>query len=389
MNAQQYLRDLVGIDSTRGNESAVADYLEPLLVQLGFSIETCPANAARRNILASRGVNPTLCCYGHMDTVPVYSGWHTDPFTLTARGDKLHGLGACDMKGGISALLAAVEQLPANLPLKLLFCYDEEYDSDGAWLVAQERADWFRGVTHLLSVEAGTVATATGPTITLGRRGRARYEATIAGFSAHGGTNERGVSAISLASQLTARLESSPMPTHPQLGTGSQFVARIISENSGLSVPDRCDLEVERHFVAPETAASVLARYQATCNQLLKETPLTPEQRAQVSISIRLKARTNPYMESYVTSPRDPFVQLAQRLMQKQLESVVVAYGRSVADENIMANTLGLPTIVIGPRGGNEHSPNEWTSASNLTRYTNLYRCLLTEWAQATTRASL
>jgi acetylornithine deacetylase/succinyl-diaminopimelate desuccinylase-like protein len=317
-----------------------------------------------------------------MDTVPVYSGWHTDPFVLTERGGRLYGLGTCDMKGGIAALLAALEQLPADTPLKLLFCYDEEYDSDGAWLVAQERADWFQGVTHLLSVEAGTVANSDGPIITLGRRGRARYQVVVAGFSAHGGNNERGVSAISLASQLTLRLESATMPTHPQLGTGSQFVARIISENAGLSVPDHCVLEIERHFVAPETAMSVLEHYRGICDQLLDETSLTPEQQTQVSIDIQLKPRTNPYMESYVTSLDDPFVQLAQQLMQERFGAVAIGYGRSVADENIMANTLGLQTIVIGPRGGNEHSPNEWASVSSLKQYTDLYNNLLAQWAR-------
>jgi succinyl-diaminopimelate desuccinylase len=126
----------------------------------------------------------------------------------------------------------------------------------------------------------------------------------------------------------------------------------------------------------------VLQQYRAICDQLLHETLLTPEQQAQVTIAIQPKARTNPYMESYVTSPDDPFVQLAQQIMQEQFGGAVVAYGRSVADENIMANTLGLLAIVIGPRGGNEHSPNEWASAPVLKQYTQLYRSLLSRWAR-------
>lgn len=378
MNAQEYLRDLVAINSVRGNEPAVADYLEPILERLGFEVESYPIGEPRRNLLATRGENPTLCCYGHMDTVPVYDGWQTDPFTLTERDGRLYGLGTQDMKSGIAGLLAALERLPRNVPLKLVFCYDEEYDSEGAWLIARERADWFKGITHLLSVETGTAEQEYDtPTMSLGRRGRARYQVEIQGFSAHGGNNQRGVSAISLASQLVPRIESSPMPKHPQLGTGSQFVARIISENAGLSVPDRCTLEIERHFVHPETVDSVLKNYRQICNQLLAETALTAEQQTQVTIKIKPKPRTNPYMESYVTPTTDGVVRAARRLMREILGGCTITYGRSVADDNIMANTLGLSVIIIGPIGGNEHSPNEWIRADTLEQYADLYEAFL------------
>jgi succinyl-diaminopimelate desuccinylase len=377
MNALAYLEQLVAIDSTRGKEAAVADFLEPHLARLGFRIERHPGTG-RRNILASRGERPWLCAYGHMDTVPVYAGWQTDPFHLTRSGDRLFGLGTNDMKGGIAALMAAVEHLPRDVPLKLLFCYDEEYDSDGAWLVARERADWFKGVTHILSVETGTpLSPTTRPNITLGRRGRARYQVTIHGFSAHGGNNQRGVSAISLASQLIPLAEAAPMATHPELQSGSQYVASISAGNAGLSVPDRCAFEIERHFVPPETVGSVMAHYQTTCNNYLASLDLTAEQRRLVSIHVAPKPRTNPYMEPYVLPRTDRFARTAARLMNEMLGGHEVTYGRSVADDNIFATILGKNVVVIGPTGGNEHSPNEWVSRKALEEYAVLYERLL------------
>lgn len=378
MTTEEYLRQLVAIDSTRGNEGAVADFLEPHLRRLGFEVVAYPLKVKRRNLLASRGTNPRVCAYGHMDTVPVYNGWETDPFTLSGHGGKLYGLGASDMKGGIAALLAAVERLPLTTPLKLLFCYDEEYDSDGAWAVATNCLGWFDGVTHVLSVESGVESmNASQPSICLGRRGRARFVVDIAGFSAHGSNTSNGINAIDIASQLVLLFNVAPMATHTELGTGTQYVALIEASNSGLSIPDRCQLEVERHFVPPETLRSALNGYQTICDNFLNSMVLTEEQRKLVRVTVRAKPRANPYMEPFVTPPSDAFVRRAVQQMDGILGSHKIAYGLSVADDNIFATICKKSVIVIGPRGGNEHSPNEWVYVESLGAYTELYKALL------------
>jgi succinyl-diaminopimelate desuccinylase len=378
MNAEEYLRQLVAIDSTREREGAVADFLEPHLRRLGFEITAYPLNTERRNLLASRGSNPSICVYGHMDTVPVYNGWETDPFTLTHRDDKLYGLGASDMKGGIAALLAAIEHLPQSVPLKLLFCYDEEYDSDGAWSVVNNCQDWFDGVTYILSVESGVESmNTTDSSICLGRRGRVRFRVDITGFSAHGSNTHNGVNAIDIASQLVPILNTAPMATNTELGTGTQYVALIQASNSGLSIPDQCQLEIERHFVPPETVQSILADYQKICASFLSNLPLTEEQRKLVHINVRTKPRANPYMEPFVTPISNSFARRAMQHMDTILGGHKVTYGLSVADDNIFATVCKKPVIVIGPRGGNEHSPNEWVYAKSLDAYARFYAALL------------
>lgn len=381
-SATEYLARLVSIDSTQGKEADIADFVEGQLLRLGFTIEPQKEPKDRRNILASRGSNPKLCCYGHLDTVPVYKGWLTDPFELTHVEDKLYGLGANDMKGGIAALLAAVERLPRALPLKLLFCYDEEYDSAGAWRAVKEQLDWFHGVTHLLSVEPGTAVedTSVRPTITLGRRGRARYIVDITGYSAHGGNSHRGISAVYMASALIPRLEHAPICQHPKLGSGSQFVASISSQTQGLSVPDYCRLEIERHFVIGETVSDILADYQRIADEVKEETLNSLGPNNQVAIQVALKPRENPYMEPFVVSRKDIFVQLCSERLQNRLGDYSVTYGQSVADDNIFANTLGLGVVVLGPNGGNEHSPNEWVSSTSLNEYSEVYESILREY---------
>src|SRR5688572_24776000 len=50
---------------------------------------------------------------GHLDVVPPGdpATWTTDPWGAEIRHDRMYGRGACDMKGGVAAILAAVRAL--------------------------------------------------------------------------------------------------------------------------------------------------------------------------------------------------------------------------------------------------------------------------------------
>ena len=73
---------------------------------------------------------------GHTDVVPVDGQpWTADPFTLAARDGRLHGRGACDMKGFLACALAAVPAMQAaglRRPIILALTRDEEIGCIGA-----------------------------------------------------------------------------------------------------------------------------------------------------------------------------------------------------------------------------------------------------------------
>jgi len=81
-------------------------------------------NQNKANLIAIWG-NPDFLINCHMDTVPATNEWSFPPYQLTPKDGKLYGLGTCDTKGNIYAVLQAVNQKePENL--MLLFSFDEE-----------------------------------------------------------------------------------------------------------------------------------------------------------------------------------------------------------------------------------------------------------------------
>ena len=130
MEKYQILKNLVGFNTIKDEENRkIINYIENILQEKNFKTEY-----KGKNLIISYGKNPKIGFLGHTDTVEYIDGWDTNPFILTEKRDKLYGLGTCDMKGGIAAILDAVLEIDLNEfknGIKLYFTYDEERNFGG------------------------------------------------------------------------------------------------------------------------------------------------------------------------------------------------------------------------------------------------------------------
>jgi len=96
-------------------ESDVQDRIEAELSSLGCSIERTDALPGRPNLTAdfdgSEEKSMILC--GHVDVVPVgdANAWDREPFSGELDSGRIWGRGAVDMKGGLSACIAAARAI--------------------------------------------------------------------------------------------------------------------------------------------------------------------------------------------------------------------------------------------------------------------------------------
>ncbi|HEV2339521.1 MAG TPA: M20/M25/M40 family metallo-hydrolase [Patescibacteria group bacterium] len=76
----------------------------------------------------------SLVFIGHTDTVPTSKQWEIDPFQLIEKNGKLYGLGSCDTKGGIAALISSLFSLKEKpaYDTYIIFDGDEEVSATGA-----------------------------------------------------------------------------------------------------------------------------------------------------------------------------------------------------------------------------------------------------------------
>ncbi|MET9056941.1 ArgE/DapE family deacylase [Streptomyces antibioticus] len=209
------LLELVAIPSVTGSpaESELQHHLAGRLERLGLDVDLWPMDLPA--LLADPGFpgmevareeawglvghtdggadGPTLILQGHVDVVPPgdLAAWQGDPFVPRVTGDVVHGRGACDMKAGLAAQLAALAAVRAS-GVRLRgrvaahFVVGEEDGGIGAFgtLRRGHRGD----ACVIAEPTAGTVITANAGALT--------FRITVPGKAAHASSREAGVSAI-------------------------------------------------------------------------------------------------------------------------------------------------------------------------------------------------
>lgn len=129
-----------------GDERAVASAVHRCLRSLGIDdVAVVGPTPERRNVIArvpGSAEGPTLLLSGHLDTKPAgnLDAWETEPWSPVVRDDVLYGLGACDMKGAVAAMVyAAAAVREADVPGTLVLALSADEETGGRhgarWLV--------------------------------------------------------------------------------------------------------------------------------------------------------------------------------------------------------------------------------------------------------------
>lgn len=181
----QILKDLVKFNTIKDKENKeILDYIENYLLKLNFKTEL-----KGKNLVMSIGKSPKLGFLGHTDTVEYIDGWNTNPFELTNIDGNLYGLGACDMKGGIAAMLESVSKVDLNklqYGIKLYFTYDEEIDFGGIYDLVNSKEEF---------PDVMIFGEPTYNETYVGHKGILEFELMFNGIKAHSSNPEKGKSA--------------------------------------------------------------------------------------------------------------------------------------------------------------------------------------------------
>src|SRR5688500_5492505 len=128
---------LVDIESVSRNEKPLADAIEAALSGIDNLEVTRIGNSlvARTDL----GRDERVVIAGHIDTVPLNRN-----LPVRNDGSKLHGLGTCDMKGGVAVALRLAQSVPEpNRDVTYVFYECEDIDDvhNGLGRIASERPD--------------------------------------------------------------------------------------------------------------------------------------------------------------------------------------------------------------------------------------------------------
>jgi acetylornithine deacetylase len=260
-------RALIDIDSTTGREREAGEflfgYLEDLVSRTGYgAVERMPVEEGRFNLFASWG-EPVVVLSTHIDTVPPF-------FPSSEDDEEIHGRGACDTKGGIAAMLRAIEELLGEGVRRfgLLLVVGEETDSAGAQAANRDP----RGSRFLINGEP------TENRLALGSKGFLYLALAAEGRAAHSAYPELGDSAIDKLVDVLARLRALPLPADPVLGETTLNVGTLSGGRAPNVVADQARAEVTLRTVGDtaELKRRISAAVHATPGVRIAEIRETP-----------------------------------------------------------------------------------------------------------------
>lgn len=192
--AVRLAQDLIRCRSVTPDDGGALPLLADRLKAAGFAVDLVtmsePGTSAILNLYARIGGGaPCLLFNGHTDVVPPGdpARWRFDPFAGEIEAGLLVGRGACDMKGGVAAFVAAAlaHGVPRQGSIALLITGDEEGPAVNG---TAKMLDWAHGRGERFDaclVGEPTNVALMGDTVKNGRRGSLTGEVTVHGRQGH------------------------------------------------------------------------------------------------------------------------------------------------------------------------------------------------------------
>ncbi len=342
------LRDLVSLPSINPMgrslppediyEHRVTAYLEDFFRRLGARHERQTIGPLRDNIIGYTdlpGARRTILLEAHQDTVPT-DNMTIDPFGAVIDKGSLYGRGACDIKGGMAAMLAVFARIVTEKPDRaanlLMACtVDEEHT--------------FLGVQRLvkkpIEADLAVVAEPTQLQIVNAHKGVCRWYVSTRGRACHSSRPEQGVNAIYGMARLLSAIEKyadslRAAKVDPLLGAATLSVGRIEGGTSANTVPDRCRIEIDRRILPGEDPLQAP-------RELLDYLTQTVSGDGSFECS-------EPWLRSPALAP-EKSAEVVRRLGQA-IDSVVGSHQVTAVPYGTDAATIaeaGIPAVVFGP----------------------------------------
>jgi succinyl-diaminopimelate desuccinylase len=250
-DAPDLLQALIDVPSESLEEAVLADAVESAIsayphldvVRDGHTI------VARTHL----GRSERVVVGGHLDTVPANGNIPSRRVVVDGE-DRIYGLGACDMKGGVAvALRLAAALVEPTRDVTWIWYEAEEIDSqyNGLRRLAAERPD-------LLAADFAVLMEPSNAAVEAGCQGTMRVDVRTSGVRAHSARSWMGDNAIHKAGEILRRLDAYE-PRQVEIdGLVYREGLSAVGIRGGVAgnvIPDDCVVAVNYRFAPSRSAA--------------------------------------------------------------------------------------------------------------------------------------
>lgn len=354
--ALDLLIETINVNTTLGNEKELADILQKVFEDKGFTCEQIEYSEGRNGLVATyKGSEdgPVLAYSGHLDVVPVGEvAWDTDPFIAEEKDGKLYGRGSCDMKSGLVAMMAGAFRYleeDKNFPgtIKFVITMGEETSSIGA----KQLFD----LGYINDTDAMLIAEPTDLKVGIAHKGALWPEITFYGQTAHGSMPHKGINAIKNAILAVEAIEEAfdfSADIDEAVGSSTSSLNIMQGGNGTNVVPDQCKIIYDIRTIVSQDHEEIKAKFTEVLDGLASK-----DENFKYSINY---INDLPAMR---TDKEDPFTQMVLDAVDESTERPVeIKNPAYYTDASIFFQAeKDFPIIILGPGIAEmAHQPNEY-----------------------------
>lgn len=382
------------------NTLGAQQFVEKQLQASGFETELWEVYPGDPNVTAikpgtQRESYRSLLLNGHIDVAEVGDDgeWQRDPFKLALEEGRAYGRGTADMKGGLAALLFAVQLLTeAGVELKgdLLFqsVIGEEAGEAGT------RACTERGCSADFAVVADTSGLAIqgqGGVITgwVTVQSPVTYHDGLRSRMIHAGGGIPGASAIEKMVKLINGLQElerhwAVTKSYPGFAAGSNTINPAVIEGGrhAAFIADRCALWITVHFYPDEDYETVAAEIESHLLRVAEADPWLRQHPPAFRWGGRsmLEERGEIFPSLTLDKEGDGLKTLASAHRQLLGEAPAVGMSATVTDAGWLGRA-GIPTVIYGPGQLQQaHAVNESIDMRELVDFVKVMIGFIANW---------
>lgn len=347
-----------------GNELPAALWAEKQLKDAGLDVKLDIFGENRANIIATYGNTDDIgiILYGHIDTIPIFGKFNKPQGCL--EDGFLHGRGSSDMLSGCAAIMAAARVIAGSgfkgsKGMMVVLVSDEEQFNAGMKRIFNEgKPDNIK-----IKADVAIVAEPTDLRALLGNRGFTSFYIRTKGKAVHSSAPHLGENAIYKMAPILDRLQQFckdlEKDSHKWLGSSTLNVGTIMGGILLNTVPDSCQIEVERRILpgtTPDMAYDDFRRLVGSDGEVVRRSTLYP---------------------SWIDENHELVLAALKAVETFTSEEASVGAFTGCTEAGYFSELTGIPTILLGPGSLSQaHRENEFCQVKQIEECVGVFTAL-------------
>lgn len=241
---------LVDMPSETGNELGIRD-------AIGDRLSALPLTPIAESLVVGDPTPRSVLLVGHLDTVPLQG--HVG---ARVEQDRLHGLGATDMKAGLAVIIHLLEDLAGEGVVGVFYAGEE------GPLAGNQLVGLLDAVPGLLGARAAIVMEPTDRALEAGCQGVVNARVVFEGRAAHSARPWLGVNAVTRAGAFLSWMDALEPEVHEVEGLEFKEVISVTRATGGIAnniIPATFELNVNYRFAPDRSTEDAVTRLSRVC----------------------------------------------------------------------------------------------------------------------------